>query len=322
MDANRPMDLSDVGSSRFDSCTQRAVCRFQDGKLSVRLDSVIQEVFYQLVADGVPTRTITCSPWNVRELAVGVLFTGGVIDCRENIAHLEIDEARGVIEVALAGCAQGSSACVAASEGGALGAPKNLVPERRGAGAQGGSPAAAPSVAGAAVGVPTATAATGAVAAAVPSARFVFVKSPLVLAPELILERIALLENGSELFHRTGGVHTAALAGENGIEAWFEDVGRHNALDKLAGWCVLNGVDASRKTLLFSGRVPHEIIVKVAQLGCPMIISPGAPTSYSVEYAQRHGVTLIGFAKNGHFNAYSHAERIGNPAQCTLAPSV
>lgn len=259
MNANKPLNMSDVGASRFDSCTQRAVCRFQDGELSVRLDSVIQEAFYELVVNGRVWRELTCSPWNVRELAVGSLFTSGVVACVQDIISASVDERAARVEVRLA---SGLSA-----EG------SDLLPGTASALVEGG----------------------------------------FELAPEAILERIALLENGSDLFHRTGGVHTAALAGADGIEAWFEDVGRHNALDKLAGWCVLNGVDVSHKVLLFSGRVPHEIIVKVARLGCPMVISPSAPTSYSIEYAQRYGITLVGFAKNGHFNAYSHAERIGRP---------
>lgn len=129
------------------------------------------------------------------------------------------------------------------------------------------------------------------------------------LTSSLVSERMALLESGSRLFHRTGGVHSAALAGEDGIEAWFEDIGRHSALDKLVGWCVMGGIDVSDKMLLFSGRVPHEIIAKAARLGLPVVVSPGAPTSLSIRVARESGITLIGFAKNGRFNVYTHPER-------------
>lgn len=69
-------------------------------------------------------------------------------------------------------------------------------------------------------------------------------------------------------------------------------------------------MDVSNKMLLFSGRVPREIIVKVIRLGCPVIASPGAPTNLSIDLAQRWGVTLVGFAKHGTFNVYTHPERI------------
>ena len=98
--------------------------------------------------------------------------------------------------------------------------------------------------------------------------------------------------------------------GQGDLVAWFEDIGRHNALDKLAGWCVMNGVDASDKVLLFSGRVPREIIARAIRIGFPVVISPGAPTNLSISLACEHGVTLIGFAKNGKFNVYTHTARI------------
>ena len=126
---------------------------------------------------------------------------------------------------------------------------------------------------------------------------FLPVESDLTLQAAQVVERMALLEDRSLLFRRTGGVHSAVLVDQCGVVAWFEDIGRHSALDKLVGWCFLNGVDASDKMLLFSGRVPREIIVKVIRLGCPVVASPGAPTSLSMRLAQRWGVTLVGFAK-------------------------
>lgn len=130
------------------------------------------------------------------------------------------------------------------------------------------------------------------------------------IEPGRVSELAALLETQSRLFHRTGGVHSAVLVGCDGVEAWFEDIGRHSAVDKLAGWCVLNDVSPSDKILVFSGRVPYEIIAKVAAMGWPLVISPGAPTDLSIEAARAHGITLVGFAKEGRFNVYSHSHRI------------
>lgn len=135
-----------------------------------------------------------------------------------------------------------------------------------------------------------------------------------MLTAEEVSTRIGFLEGNSQLFHRTGGVHSAVLVdGEGELVAWFEDIGRHNALDKLAGWCLMNHVDASDKILLFSGRVPREIIARAIRIGVPVVISPGAPTNLSIQLACEHGITLIGFAKNGKFNVYTHATRIKPP---------
>lgn len=141
-------------------------------------------------------------------------------------------------------------------------------------------------------------------------ARSGVVVAPMLTAQE-VTSRIGFLEGNSRLFHRTGGVHSAVMVDGNGeLLAWFEDIGRHNALDKLAGWCMMNKVDASDKVLLFSGRVPREIIARAIRIGFPVVISPGAPTNLSIKLACEHGVTLIGFAKNGTFNVYTHAARI------------
>ena len=134
--------------------------------------------------------------------------------------------------------------------------------------------------------------------------------SPMI-TPKAVSSNIEFLEGNSHLFHRTGGVHSAAVVdGQSNLLAWFEDIGRHNALDKLAGWCLMNHVDASDKVLLFSGRIPREIIARAIRIGFPVIISPGAPTNLSIDLACKHGVTLIGFAKNGRFNVYTHTARI------------
>ena len=134
--------------------------------------------------------------------------------------------------------------------------------------------------------------------------------APMLTARE-VSARIGFLEGNSDLFHRTGGVHSAVMVDARGdLVAWFEDIGRHNALDKLIGWCVLNKVDASDKILLFSGRVPREIIARAIRAGFPIVISPGAPTNLSIRLACDHGVTLIGFAKDGKFNVYTHSARI------------
>ena len=133
---------------------------------------------------------------------------------------------------------------------------------------------------------------------------------PCRLTADEVNGLIGLLEDGSHLFHRTGGVHSAAVATRSGVVARQEDVSRQAALDKLMGACLLEGIDPAGMFLLFSGRMPHSIVSRVVLMGCPVVISPGAPTDLSLELAHRCGVTLVGFAKNGCFNAYTHIDRV------------
>ena len=91
-----------------------------------------------------------------------------------------------------------------------------------------------------------------------------------------------------------------------------EDVGRHNALDKVIGAGLLRGVMPLGEHLLaISGRVGYEIIQKASVAGIPFIAAVGAPTSLAVDLAMEHGITLVGFAKGGSMNVYSHPGRVG-----------
>lgn len=132
------------------------------------------------------------------------------------------------------------------------------------------------------------------------------------VTPRWIIDNMAQFEANSSLFRRTGGMHGAAVADAGGFLARFDDVGRHNAMDKLVGWCLKNRVDASAKVVLFSGRVPWGIIDRVVKLGAYAIVSPGAPTDMSIKAADQNQIMLVGFAKNGEFNIYAHEELLSD----------
>ncbi|MGH2859121.1 MAG: formate dehydrogenase accessory sulfurtransferase FdhD [Solirubrobacteraceae bacterium] len=113
-------------------------------------------------------------------------------------------------------------------------------------------------------------------------------------------------------FARTGGVHAAGLFDAHGEQLIVrEDVGRHNALDKVIGRALLDGLlPLAGAIICVSGRLAFELVQKAAVAGAPILVGVGAPTSLAVELAQDRGMTLAGFARGGSLNVYAHPERV------------
>ncbi|NLL21648.1 MAG: formate dehydrogenase accessory sulfurtransferase FdhD [Firmicutes bacterium] len=136
------------------------------------------------------------------------------------------------------------------------------------------------------------------------------IESPLQVKAEEILKLVGAVQDKALLFKSTGGVHSAALAERDQILFYSEDIGRHNAVDKIVGECILKDISLEDKILLTSGRISSEIVIKGAKLGLPLIVSRSAPTSLAVELARETGITLVGFARGKRLNIYSHSVRI------------
>ena len=133
-----------------------------------------------------------------------------------------------------------------------------------------------------------------------------------VIPASLLSELPDLLRGSQTLFDQTGGLHGAGLfAADGSLCCSREDVGRHNAVDKIVGHALLSGaLPLSGRILLVSGRVSFEIVQKAALAGVGVIAAVSAPSSLAVEAADRFGITVAGFVRNGSYNIYSHPERV------------
>ncbi len=137
---------------------------------------------------------------------------------------------------------------------------------------------------------------------------------PLKNETEYSYQKISSLmrqfQQSSLTFKHTGGVHSCALCSQEGIEVFTEDIGRHNAMDKIFGECFIRGISTQDKFILTSGRVSSEILIKTVKQKVPIIASHSAPTDLAVGLAEKLNLTLIGFVRGHRMNIYSNNYRI------------
>jgi FdhD protein len=137
------------------------------------------------------------------------------------------------------------------------------------------------------------------------------VSSEATFNPDDLSERMKEMDHASTLFRETGGVHAAAATDGRTLLAFAEDLGRHNAVDKVLGRCLREGRALAALAILSTGRLSGDILAKAARVGVPVVASRGAVTSLAIELAGPADIATVGFARAGRMNVYTAPWRLG-----------
>lgn len=254
------------------------VGRWRSGEVTQERDQVAEELPVALVYHGVPHGVMLATPADLEDFGVGFTLSEGLVEDARQIHEVEVVFEAETAEVRIS---------VAWERFSALLEQRRRLTGRTGCGL---------------CGVETAEQAIRAVK---PVGR-----GPTVTAGELHAA-IAQLAQLQPLNARTGSVHAAAwVSPGRGIEIVREDVGRHNALDKLIGARVRSGADFSSGFLLLTSRASYEMIQKSAAVGITFLVALSAPTALAVRLAERAGMTLVAFARERQHVVYAHARRV------------
>lgn len=255
---------------------KRQIHRYNNGQMVKKEDRVVTEYPVTVKINGDEFVTMVCTPEYIEDMVIGYLASEGIIRKREDIEDIWLQEKKGFVHVKT----------------------KHINPYLQ----QFQNKRYITSCCG------------------MSRQAFVFVSDAMTakkmkdihvkLTPEDCFHLMNLMQQSASTFQQTGGVHNAALCDRKSIILSRMDIGRHNALDKIYGYCLKNDIAIEDKILVFSGRISSEILLKVAKIGCEIVLSKSAPTELALELAEELGITTVGFIRNGSLNVYTHAERI------------
>jgi len=237
-------------------------------------DAVVIEYNLSIVLNGQELVTLICSPEKLEFLAAGFLCSQGLITTKEEIRDIALDREKGVI-------------AITTREPGKLAGD---ILSRRLIGSSGEK----------------------GIVQAGDLRQGVRNNSRITISSHEVTALMGDFIQRSEVYRATGGVHSAALSTSQKIILFSDDIGRHNAIDKIFGECLLMDILVDDRILLTSGRVSSEIVLKAARRNIPILISKSAPTKIGVELAHNLGITLIGFARGANMNMYSHPWRMSH----------
>ena len=268
------------------------VRKWSSGAWSEVPDAVVTEEPLQLMLDGVPLSVVMRTPGEDIELALGLLFAEGIVRSLDAIGHVRISAESGET-------ASGISVDSSLVESNQIDVQLAKAPRRRPERSM---------LSSSACGV------CGAVL--IEDLRRDLAQLPAgpTIDPALLPPLVERLRSGQGVFERTGGLHAAGLFSSGGdLICMREDIGRHNAVDKVVGRMLLDGrLPARDAILVVSGRAGYEIVQKSITAGMPLLAAVGAPSSLAVALSREFNQTLVGFLRGERFNVYAAPERLAS----------
>ncbi len=244
----------------------------REGKTSLELKAA-RESPVTIILNDQELVTLLASPDNLDYLAVGFLSSEGLLQSKEELKSVIVDDVRGVVRVQSLIKKESAQDILF----------KRVITSGCGRGASFYSAADASSHK---------------------------VNSDTKANVNEILDLVNRFQHSSQLYTSTHGVHSAAICDTKNILLLGEDIGRHNALDKIFGECLLKDIDTDGKLIITSGRVSSEILHKVAKKNIPILVSISAPTNLGVKIADMLNITLIASVKGGKMDVYTHDWRV------------
>lgn len=253
---------------------KREIIKIDHQNKKVVIDEIAIEYPLTIFVNNEEFATLVCSPSHVEELVLGFLASEGMIRIKADVKALQIDEDKGFAYVHLHQ---------------PIGDKKEFVSKR---------------FIGSCCGK---------------SRQFYFyndvktaktIMNSMTISAAQCFQLMEMLNEASSAFKRTGGIHHAALCSKEGLIKTFSDIGRHNALDKLYGFCLYENISLNDKIIAFSGRISSEVVLKVSKIGCGILLSKSAPTNLALQLAEDLNITTVGFIRENKMNIYTHSNRI------------
>ncbi|WP_085505339.1 formate dehydrogenase accessory sulfurtransferase FdhD [Thalassobacillus devorans] len=252
---------------------KRTITRYDQGEFSQVEDDIVTEFPLTIYINEEEFATMVCTPAHLEEMVIGFLASEGVIRFRREIKNFQIDEEQGFAYIEIEGKINTQRDFSKRFIGSCCGKSRQFYFQND---------------------VQTTKTST----------------SKTTITADQCIKLMKMMQATSHVFKGTGGVHNAAICTGDEMIVGRADIGRHNALDKLYGHCLLNQISVRDKVLVFSGRISSEVLTKAAKIGVGIVLSKSAPTDLAIDLAHDLNITAVGFIRGGSFNVYSHPERI------------
>lgn len=242
-----------------------------EGERAEQVDGgVIEETMVDLYVNGQELATLMCSPIDQEALALGFLYTEGVIDSVGDVGIVQANVAGTVVDVLLT--------------------TSDFRPPRR---------------------LVLTSGCGGGITLQYLTEAHPPLESEFVTTPDVVLERMRDLQGAAQLYNLVRGVHTAILSNAERLLLSAEDVGRHNAVDKIAGKALQADIDTTNCMVFTSGRISSEMLTKARRMRIPIVVSRTAPTSTAIKLAEAWQICIVGYVRRGGMRVYTHPQRLG-----------